>query len=159
MAAPDMCDGTSAVGESRHRIPRRIRWSNDRTLLSHHRLFPCPGRRQRRPALGPPPSAGGQCRHPRLQSGPGRELRRRLKNPPPTAVTYTARVNQSGRPSLPAHTLRKLNRSPATLNDYQSKVDCHFPRLGLPASAHVHWSVIMIEPEQSDIGRSLLSNS
>ena len=28
-AAPDVCDGTSAVGESRHRIPRRIRWSTD----------------------------------------------------------------------------------------------------------------------------------
>jgi hypothetical protein len=24
IAAPDVCDGTSAVGESRHRIPRRI---------------------------------------------------------------------------------------------------------------------------------------
>ena len=33
MAAPDVCDGTSAVGESRHRIPRRIRWSTDGTLL------------------------------------------------------------------------------------------------------------------------------
>ena len=29
IAAPDLCDGTSAVGESRHRIPRRIRWSTD----------------------------------------------------------------------------------------------------------------------------------
>ena len=29
IAAPDVCDGTSAVGESRHRIPRRIRWSTD----------------------------------------------------------------------------------------------------------------------------------
>jgi len=29
MAAPDVCDGTSAVGESRHRIPRRIRWSTE----------------------------------------------------------------------------------------------------------------------------------
>jgi hypothetical protein len=28
-AALDVCDGTSAVGESRHRIPRRIRWSTD----------------------------------------------------------------------------------------------------------------------------------
>jgi len=27
--APDVCDGTSAVGESRHRIPRRTRWSTD----------------------------------------------------------------------------------------------------------------------------------
>jgi hypothetical protein len=26
IAAPDVCDGTAAVGESRHRIPRRIRW-------------------------------------------------------------------------------------------------------------------------------------
>ena len=25
LAAPDVCDGTAAVGESRHRIPRRIR--------------------------------------------------------------------------------------------------------------------------------------
>jgi len=32
-AAPDVCDGTSAVGESRHRSPRRIRWSS-RLLLS-----------------------------------------------------------------------------------------------------------------------------
>ena len=29
IAAPDVYDGTSAVGESRHRIPRRIRWSTD----------------------------------------------------------------------------------------------------------------------------------
>ena len=29
MAAPDVCDGPPAVGESRHRIPRRIRWSTD----------------------------------------------------------------------------------------------------------------------------------
>src|SRR6266851_1795134 len=29
IAAPDVCDGTSAVGESRHRIPRRIRRSTD----------------------------------------------------------------------------------------------------------------------------------
>jgi hypothetical protein len=29
IAALDVCDGTSAVGESRHRIPRRIRWSTD----------------------------------------------------------------------------------------------------------------------------------
>ena len=28
-AAPDVCDGTSAAGESRHRIPRRLRWSTD----------------------------------------------------------------------------------------------------------------------------------
>jgi hypothetical protein len=28
-AAPDVCDGTSGVGESRRRIPRRIRWSPD----------------------------------------------------------------------------------------------------------------------------------
>ena len=35
IAAPDVCDSTSAVGESRHRIPRRIRWSTDRTLLSY----------------------------------------------------------------------------------------------------------------------------
>ena len=34
IAAPDVCDGTSAVGESRHRIPRRIRWS---TLLNFSR--------------------------------------------------------------------------------------------------------------------------
>jgi len=34
IAAPDVCDGTSAVGESRHRIPWRIRWSTDWTLLS-----------------------------------------------------------------------------------------------------------------------------
>jgi len=26
IAAPDLRDGTSAVGESQHRIPRRIRW-------------------------------------------------------------------------------------------------------------------------------------
>jgi hypothetical protein len=32
-SCPDVCDGTSAVGESRHRIPRRIRWSTDWTLL------------------------------------------------------------------------------------------------------------------------------
>jgi hypothetical protein len=29
IAAPDVCDGTSAVGESRHRNPRRIRMSTD----------------------------------------------------------------------------------------------------------------------------------
>ena len=29
IAAPDVCDGTSAVGDSRHRIPKRIRWSTD----------------------------------------------------------------------------------------------------------------------------------
>ena len=29
IAAPDVCDGTSAIGESRQRIPRRIRWSTD----------------------------------------------------------------------------------------------------------------------------------
>jgi hypothetical protein len=29
IAAPDVCNGTSAVGESRHRIPRRIRRSTD----------------------------------------------------------------------------------------------------------------------------------
>ena len=34
IAATGVCDGTSAVGESRHRIPRRIRWSTDWTLLS-----------------------------------------------------------------------------------------------------------------------------
>jgi hypothetical protein len=34
IAAPDVCDGTSAVGESRHRIPRCVRWSTDSTLLS-----------------------------------------------------------------------------------------------------------------------------
>jgi len=27
MSAPNVCDGTSAVGESRHRILWRIRWS------------------------------------------------------------------------------------------------------------------------------------
>ena len=36
IAAPDVCDGTSIVGESRHRIPRRIRWSTDR--LHHLRI-------------------------------------------------------------------------------------------------------------------------
>jgi signal transduction histidine kinase len=44
-----VCDGTSAVGESRHRIPRRIRWATDRTLLSRHRPCPCPAQRQLRP--------------------------------------------------------------------------------------------------------------
>src|SRR6478609_3562757 len=38
IAAPDVCDGTSAVGESRHRIPRRIRWSTGGTLLSFTKL-------------------------------------------------------------------------------------------------------------------------
>ena len=37
IAALDVCDGTSAVGESRHRI--HIRWSTDRTLLSHGLKF------------------------------------------------------------------------------------------------------------------------
>ena len=31
IAAADVYDGTSAVGESRHRIPSRIRWSTDGT--------------------------------------------------------------------------------------------------------------------------------
>jgi hypothetical protein len=29
IAAPDVCDGTFAVGESQHRILRRIRWATD----------------------------------------------------------------------------------------------------------------------------------
>ena len=32
IAVLDVCDGTSAVGESRHRIPRRIRWFTFLTL-------------------------------------------------------------------------------------------------------------------------------
>jgi hypothetical protein len=46
---------------------------------------------------------------------------------------------------LPAHTLSKLNarRLP-------------FSEVRLPAAAHVHWSVIVIEPKQSDIGRNVI---
>jgi hypothetical protein len=49
MAAPHVCDGTSAVGESRHRIPRRIRWSTDLTLLSQ--TAPARGAGQMLPVL------------------------------------------------------------------------------------------------------------
>ena len=56
---------------------------------------------------------------------------------PAPIATYQRDPKTEWRPSLPAHTLRKPNRSPATLDDYQSKIDCHFPRFGLPAAAHV----------------------
>jgi hypothetical protein len=39
IAAPDVCDGTSAVGESRHRIPRRIRKAGWRPFQHKLPLF------------------------------------------------------------------------------------------------------------------------
>ena len=105
-----------------------------------------------------PPAGGWQYRHPQISSWPDRSERGSAAAQKSAARRSNLHCPSdpkfSGRPSLPAHTLRK--GSPATLDDYQSKVDCHFPRFGLPAAAQAHWSVIMIEPKQSDIGRKVI---
>jgi hypothetical protein len=38
----------------------------------------------------------------------------------------------------------------------QTLDDCPFPRFGQPAAVQAHWSAIMIEPKQSDIGRKVI---